>query len=322
MNRIAIIVLSCERGALTERCLDSLVECTVTPFHVFLVDNGSKDPDTVRRLDAWSARPEVTLFRLPENTGPSAGRNLALAGLGPEFDVVAMLDNDIVALSGWDRAALSALDRGADLIQPKLLEADRRTLERGPNEPNESTLAINPRFPGRGAPADRPDLNIEREAAIVGGTGVFRKTALDSVGLLDPELHIGEDFDLSFRARVAGFNLRYVPDCVLVHDHAFDATYDAERSRTSKYLTAHVILWKRWGKALLSPCYLRWYAWLHFANEPMYLPEDQRWRIAHRRLRRRLVRSWIMWRHANHWTDPDELADETERLARRLGMTK
>jgi GT2 family glycosyltransferase len=301
--------------------LDSLVECTATPFHVFVVDNGSRDADTVRRLDDWSGRPEVTLFRLPENTGPAAGRNVALAELGPQFDVVAMLDNDIVALPGWDGAALAALGRGADLIQPKLLEADRKTLERGPNRPNASPLAVNPSFLGRGTRADCPEWNTEEEAEIAGTATVMRRSVLDRIGPLDSRLQIGEDFDYSFRARAAGFAIRYVPTCAMVHDHGFDYRYDQERSRVDKYLIAHVILWQRWGKALLSPCYLRWYSWLHFANEPMYLPEDQRWRIAHRRLRRRLVRVWIMRRHANYWTVPEVLANETERLARRLGMT-
>lgn len=315
MTRIAVIVLSCGRGVLTERCLDSLRSCTTNSYHVYLVDNGSTDNDTLSRLDGWANCAEITLFRLPTNLGPAAGRNVALEALAPDDDVVAMLDNDIVALPGWDRAALDALRRGADLIQPKLLEADQVTLERGPNHPNSSPLAINPVFPGRGQRADRPELNREEEAAITGTAAILRRAVLRSVGLLDPVLQIGEDFDFSLRARAAGYAIKYVPDCALVHDHGFDFNYDQERGRVEKYLIAHVVLWRRWGKALLSPSYLHWYAWLHKVGEPMYLPEGQRWRIAHRRLRRRLVRAWIMRKHPNSWASCASLEVATLKLA-------
>jgi hypothetical protein len=81
-----------------------------------------------------------------------------------------------------------------------------------------------------------------------------------------------------------------------------------------------VVFWRRWRKALLSPAYLAWYGWLHRHNEPMYLPPDQRWRIAHRRLRRRMVRKWCMTRHANVWNSAEAADQATETLARYLGL--
>ena len=317
---LGIVLVSYERGELTERCIASLRAVTTAPFRIFLVDNGSRTDDTRAAVRRWEDASDIVVRRLAANLGPAAGRNAALAKLPRDVDVVAMLDNDIVALPGWERAALDCLSDGADVIQPKLLERDGKTLERGPTRPNASPLAANPQYLGRGLPADHPDVNREEDAAIVGGTGVFRREVLERIGPLDERLHVGEDFDWSFRARAAGFTLRYAPRCALVHDHGFDLAYDEERSATSKYLSAHVVLWLKWRKALLSPTYLAWYDWLDRHGEPMYLPADQRWRIAHRRLRRRLVRRWIIGRHSNVWSTEAEAAQATAAVATRLGL--
>ena len=317
---VGVCIVSYQRAALTRRCIESVRVAATLPYRIFLVDNGSPDCETRSLLTDMGGSGDVSLTRLERNLGPAAARNLVIRTLSGEVRYVAMFDNDIVALPGWDEAARKALDAGADLIQPKLLKADGHTLERGPNRPNASALAANPQFVGSGLPVDHPEVNREEEAAIVGGTGVFRREVFDRIGLLDERLHVGEDFEFSFRARAAGFSLRYAPNCALIHDHGFDLAYDQERARTAKYLTSHVVLWRKWRKALLSPAYLAWYDWLDRNGEPMYLPADQRWRIAHRRLRRRLARRWIMARYANDWDTPEAADWAAEALAVRLGV--
>ena len=319
---IGICIVSYQRAPLTRRCVESVRATTTLPYRILLVDNGSQDDATQALLADLEGARDLSLVRLERNLGPAAARNVVLTGLPTDLRYVAMFDNDIVALPGWDVAAVQTLQSGADLVQPKLLEADRRTLERGPNRPNKSPLAANPHFIGRGLPADNPEVNREEDAAIVGGTGVFRWEVIDRIGLFDEGLHIGEDFDYSFRARAAGFSLRYAPRCALVHDHVFDVAYDQERGETRKYLTSHAILWQKWRKALLSPKYLKWYDWLDRHREPMYLPANQRWSIVHRRLRRRLAHRWIMARYANEWETAEAADRETEALISRLTASK
>ena len=41
-GQLAIGVISCERGAITQRCLDFIRSCTVAPYHIYVVDNGSR----------------------------------------------------------------------------------------------------------------------------------------------------------------------------------------------------------------------------------------------------------------------------------------
>jgi GT2 family glycosyltransferase len=240
--------------------------------------------------------------------------------IGRNSPLVAFFDNDIVALPGWDEAALRAIEHGSDLIQPKLLNNDGHTVERGPTIPRDNPLSANPEYLGIGMDSSADEVNNPSEAAIVGGTSVIRRNVFDRIGYYDDLLHIGEDFDYSYRARLAGFALSYVPDCVLIHDHGFDFSYDQERGKVEKYLRSHVFFWRKHQKALLSPQYLAWYSWLHFNNEPMYMPQQKRWKTMQRRLRRRFIRKWCMASHQNAWYSVNEANRATENLAKRLAI--
>ena len=319
--QVAIGVVSFERAKVTRHCIESIAACTPADrYRLYLVDNGSRSADVVQLLQWCRQRPEIIVQVLDTNYGPAHARNCILQMIGTSADVVVFLDNDIIALEGWLQAGLAALEAGADLVQPKLLHRDGRTVERGPTRVRADPLAANPEYLGIGLDTDDPLVNLAGEAAIVGTAGIARRDVFDKVGVYDARLHIGEDFDLSYRARAAGLRLRYAPECALIHDHGFDLAYDQERGRLEKYLTAHVVFWRKHQKALLSPRYLQWYAWLHAHGEPMYMPLTQRWRTVARRLRRRWVRRWCMMRYPNHWQSLDRAEAATQALAHRLGI--
>lgn len=53
---------------------------------------------------------------------------------------------------------------------------------------------------------------------VSGAATLFRRRALDAVGGFDPHIFMyGEDVDLSWRLRAAGWRLRYLPRCAVVH---------------------------------------------------------------------------------------------------------
>jgi GT2 family glycosyltransferase len=319
--KIAIGIVSYERADLTRRCIASVKACTPEgSYRIFLIDNGSRSAEAVAFLDSCLRAQDISLRILDKNHGPAYARNIILEMIGSSCPVVAFFDNDIVCLPGWAEAGLKGIDEGADLIQPKLLAGDGRTVERGPTRPRENPLAANPRYVGIGFAQTDPAVNKPGDAVIVGGTGIIRREVFDRIGRYDDRLHVGEDFDLSCRARDAGFSLRYVPDCVLIHDHVFELAYDQERGKAEKYLMAHVFYWRKHGKAILSPQYLHWYAWLHFHHEPMYMPAGSRWSSLGRRLRRRAARAVLMLCNQDHWVSSSAADGATERLAARLGI--
>ncbi len=317
--KIAICVISYERGVLTERCLQSISKNTVKPYQVFLVDNGSQDLNVVKKLSQWAYRKNTRVIKNTTNNGASAARNQVIELSEGKYRFLAMFDNDMMALPGWDVSAFKTFERGVDLIQPKLLTGDSKFVERGPNQPRSELISANPEFFGKGLTRDHPDVNREDDVAII-GAGIVRYAVFDTIGGYDERLDIGEDFDLSFRARDAGFKLRYAPDCELIHDHIHDPEYDQERARVSKFLTSHVILWNKHGKVLLSPAFLRWFSWLHFHDEPMYMSGPRTIASVPRRLRRRAMRRWIMARYQPVWPSPEVAGKESKILEQKLGM--
>lgn len=297
---LAVGLVSYRRGGVTQCCLDALDTYSTCVDRVYIADNGSEDTETQSLLDCWEQRPGTTLIRLDRNYGPSAGRNRILAKAMSQHDVIALLDNDIVVLDGWDAAALQTIRDGADMVQAKLLRPDLRTVERGFTRENPDPLAANPAYVGTGAVRDDPLVNQRCECAIV-GSGIVRMEVFRRIGLFDEWLSTGEDFDLSFRARAAGFRLIYEPRCEMVHDHQHDPDYDRVRADISKVLQSHCAMWETHHKALLNPRWFHWYRWLATHKEPAIV----QWKpcLSHflRRLRRKAVMEYCMRRHPESW---------------------
>ena len=319
--RLAIGIVSFQRGRKTQQCIQSILEKTRTDYQIFIADNGSTDRLTRKFIDEWEKNEKIKLIRLENNYGPSYGRNcIVKAANAGKFHAFAMLDNDTQVLANWDKAAIEGLNRGWDLIQPKLLQADRQTVDRGPNEPNKEENYAHPHFLGRGASRYASVIEKERPAHIVGTAGIIRKDVFDKIGLYDSDLYVGEDYDLSFRARKAGFTLGYVPDCEIIHDHGFEFEYDLARANIYNNLKSHITMWCKHQKALLSPAYLKWYEWMMMHGEPMYMPQTDKWRTIHRRLRRRIMRHWCMTRYPCLWPSPESAKQAADRLKNKLEL--
>ena len=316
----AIGIISFERGLLTERCVESIQTVSTHPYHIFLVDNGSKDRYTQNILNKFETYNNLTLIRLEKNYGPSYARNVILKIVQNEYLFFCMMDNDIIALVGWDEAFLNAMEMGADLIQPKLLNLDEETIERGPNKPRKENISAHPEFIGIGTLRNDPLVNHEESAHIVGTAAIIRFEVFNKIGSYDTSLHIGEDYDLSFRARKAGFKLRYVPKCELVHDHQYDYEYDLQRQDIYKLLCSHVNMWRKHQKVLYSPYYLQWFKWMYLHGEPMYMPEKVKLSSLYRRIRRRIIRKRCMNKFPNVWPSIGAARLETEKLAQILGL--
>jgi GT2 family glycosyltransferase len=313
VTSLAIGVVSFERGALTQRLLDSLAETTETSYHVFVADNGSTEARTRTLLTSWETRPDTTVIRLQSNTGPSGGRNAILERAGAGFDAIAMLDNDIVALPGWDAAALGALARGYDAVAPKLLTLDRTVVDRGPMRAWKEGFLLHPQYLGRGASRHAPEVTERCEVPIVGGTAVFRADVFRRAGFYDPRVWIGEDYELAYRARAAGFRFCYEPSCELVHDHPYEPSYEQVRVDPRRSLASHYAIWKRHRRLLLSPASL----WLHGrvvgSNEPMFLERRLAPLPLYRRVRRRAWRWYASRSLGEVWSSEEEGARATER---------
>jgi GT2 family glycosyltransferase len=317
-NGIAIGIISCERGATTQRCLDSIRATTRLPYHIYIVDNGSRSDSTRPYLDRWQREKDITVRRLERNYGPSVARNCIIEMAEKKHDIFAMLDNDIIVLDRWDVAALAAIDRGFDVVQPKFLNPDRKTVGRGPTRPWDGDWLVHPEYLGRGLHRHSPEVGSQQTVQIFAGTAIIRARVLESVGGYDPRIWAAEDYDLAYRAAAAGFVACYEPECEMVHDHGYDFEYDQMRFDPERALTSHSILWEKHQRLLLPPAALRFYLYLVENRKPMFIPHKKMADALLARVWRRVVHFYFFRRYGEVWPSRELGETVTEDLRRRL----
>jgi N-acetylglucosaminyl-diphospho-decaprenol L-rhamnosyltransferase len=199
-------------------CLDSLAEAGVD--RVLVVDNGSDDGTA----ELLAGRAGIEVLRTSVNLGFAGGAALGLDALR-DADLVLLLNDDAQVLPGAVEALLAAAarpdaQRVAAFTAQVLLPPDEHGVQR-----INSTGNVLLRD-GRGA--DRDWLALPAEAStepdvfgFCGAAALLRRTALEDVGSLEPGFFLYyEDTDLSWRMRLRGWQIRYVPEARVLHEHA------------------------------------------------------------------------------------------------------
>lgn len=212
---VAVVIPNWNGADLLPAAVDSLLAQT-HPATVVVVDNGSHD-GSVELLR--SRYPDLLRVELPENRGFAGGVNAGIAlALERRVDAVATFNNDAVADPGWLGNLVTELERdpAAGIATGKVLRMDGRLLD----TTGEFYATCGQPFPrGRNCPDDG---SYDRPEEVFGASGcatLYRAEMLRHVGVFDDRFFAYyEDLDLSFRARLAGWTVRYAPAAV-VHHH-------------------------------------------------------------------------------------------------------
>jgi GT2 family glycosyltransferase len=183
--------------------------------HIIVVDNGSRDgsANLVR-----SRYPDIELIEHSKNLGYAGGVNPGFRrAIGLGLDYAAPFNNDAVADTDWLKHLVSCLDENPEVgaAACKLLSADSKHLD---STGDYYTIWGLPYPRGRGeTDINKYDSDIEIFGAS-GGASLYRVKMLKEIGLLDEDFFAYyEDVDLSFRAQLAGWKVRYVPTAEVYH---------------------------------------------------------------------------------------------------------
>lgn len=240
MGEVTVIIpnlngISCLKG-----CLSSLQNQSVSDFAIILVDNGSGDgsADYVK-----THFPQVRIRRFQENTGFCHAVNAGISMSSTPY--VILLNNDTVCGYRFVEKLLAEIKRrprcfscGAKMIQmkhPELMD-----------DGGDYYCALGWAYAlGKGKPA-RAFNRGRKIFASCAGAAIYRREALEKIGLFD-ERHFAylEDIDIGYRARIHGYENRYVPEAVVYHlgsatsGSAYNAFKVSLASRNSVYL-----IWK------------------------------------------------------------------------------
>ena len=195
-------------------CLDSLLAQT-HKTEIIVVENGSVDGSGAMIKEKY---PSITLLEEPKNLGFDGGVNVGIRyALDAGHDYIALFNNDAVADKNWVGELVSTLEKQPQhgIATGKLFDGSRKKLDTTGDTYTTWGLAY-PR--GRG---DRDDGTYDVPEDVFGATGgatLFRAIMFREIGIFDNDFFAYyEDIDISFRAQLAGWKVRYVPTAHAYH---------------------------------------------------------------------------------------------------------
>ena len=188
--KVSVVIPCFNLGRFLDEAIQSVLDQTYSDFEILVVDDGSTDEETKRRLDTL-ATPRTCVIH-STNQGLSATRNLGIRNTSGEY---------VCALDADDRLAPTCLERSV-----RLLEANRE-------------LAFVSHWVDAFGDNDfqwkpvRCDLGILLDYNVVNGAALFRRSLVEAIGGFDELLREGcEDWEFWIRATEAGYTGVILPD--------------------------------------------------------------------------------------------------------------
>lgn len=214
--RIAVIIPNWNGLDFIEDCLQALRQQTLA-HTVIVVDNGSKDGSMELIRDKY---PEVQLHAFEDNAGFAGGVNRGIRpALEQGFEYVVLLNNDAVAAPDWLERLVAAAEAytEAGIITSKIRHYEDNRLDSTGDFYSVWGFA----FPRGRDEEDRGQYDGPDKREIFAGSGgasLYRTDVLREIGLFDERFFAYfEDVDISFRAQLAGWKVRYEPAAVVRH---------------------------------------------------------------------------------------------------------
>lgn len=217
---LSIILVCWNNKAYLDPCLKSLYDSGMkNTFDVIVVDNGSTDGSQQMLEEKYS---EIKVIQNTENVGLGKASNQGIEATNGKY--VLLLNNDTIVNGSSFDAMVDFLDRNPDAgaVGGKLLNSDgtiQACYNYFPTLTEEFFVAtrlgelIRP-----GYPAIMNAEEIKSVEWLGSACLMLRRSALDKVGLLDEGYFIyGDEADLQFRLKQAGWNIYYLPHATTIH---------------------------------------------------------------------------------------------------------
>ncbi len=252
----SVVVLTWNGKEHLEECLSALLAQTYPEKEVILADNASTDGTVGFVRERF---PAVRVVAIEKNLGYAGGNNRGIQSARGAY--VALINNDTRADPSWLAEMVAAMkaDPSCGMVAGKILSyGDRRVIDNVGH-----VFYRDGTFRGRGRlEIDRGQYDRPEEVLSPSGCALlFRRLALDRVGLFDEEFFIyGDDAELSLRLRLNGWRALYVPTAVVYHKYSASTgayspfkAFLVERNRiwlTIKYFPL--------GSLLRSPVFAVW----------------------------------------------------------------
>jgi GT2 family glycosyltransferase len=199
MPLISIIIPTYNGERFIREAIESVLAQDYPALEIIVVDDGSVD-GTQQLIDSLSA--DIRYYRQAQNRGPAAARNVGIRDAAGEF--IAFLDVDDCWPEGNLKLLLEEITSGAEHV----VYGHAQMMRFNPDSKEYECV---------GGPEESFPYYI--------GSGLYRRTAFETVGLFDEELRFGEDTDWYARAEHANLPRRRLKEVTLyVRRHGANMT--------------------------------------------------------------------------------------------------
>lgn len=227
---VSIILVSYNSMEDLAECIPSILSQTYTNYEIIIVDNASIDK-TIEFIK--TNYPNIKLVESKSNLGYAHGNNVGFKCAKGEYVVV--LNPDTVTDPEWLYHLIRPLEECNDisLTTSKIMMYDHRDII--------NTCANHPHFTGldfcrglyeKGSHFSKP----EEVGSISGCSFAIRRDIFEELDGFDSDFFLYlEDVDLSWRARLLGYKIMYIPTSILYHKFRLSVApwkqYYLERNR-------------------------------------------------------------------------------------------
>jgi hypothetical protein len=212
---VSVVVLNFNGKKFLGRCLDSVLKSDYPNFEVIFVDNASTDGSVEFVRSNFGQNSNLRIMRNDRNFGFAEGNNIGVRAAKGNY--VVFLNNDTEVDHMWLKELVTVMesDKKIGAAQSKLLLFDRKTIDSTGDFIN---------FYGRGwmrghGEQDRGQYNkVDEIFSARGAAMIVKKQILEEVDYFDPAFFmVCEDVDLSWRIRLCGYKVMFVPKSIVYH---------------------------------------------------------------------------------------------------------
>lgn len=279
-KNVTIIIPFKDKVELLKRCVESIFDKTDYPhYRIFLVDNNSKEPGTLKYLEKINKNARVKVLRYPYPFNFSAINNWAARKTDDPY--ILFLNNDISVVSqDWLSSMVSHIERnevgavGAKLLYPNgKIQHAGVVLGIGHFKDKKTGIAGHAfKYFPKGSHGYFEQIDVIRDVSAVTAACMLTKRDifLGLGGFNEKDLKIAwNDVDYCLRLRQKGYLIVYTPYAKLYHFESISRGSDEKGEKLKRFHRECEYMYEKWGDVL--------------GHDPYYNPnlslEDESYRI-------------------------------------------
>jgi GT2 family glycosyltransferase len=211
---VSIVIVNYNGQEFLKRCLLTLSSTKYPNYDITVVDNASTD-GSIEWLESFSSNSKIRIIKNSENVGHAEGCNIGVRMTKGKY--IVFLDSDIeFKAENWLWELVNVMENypSVGLAQAKIVLAeDKRYLD----YVCVAIDALGTWAANYGSKEERFKENSEILAAS-SGCCIIQRILFNQVGGFDSDYFIyDDDTDFSFRIRLMGYRVLFVPSAVVIH---------------------------------------------------------------------------------------------------------